>query len=158
MIAISSFNSFKNVTISGHKNIVLKVVVLCQKLGARTIPLNINIPSHCNLMKPIINEFKSILDVIVFNHPKIPFINNVDAKCEYHPKTIKKALVRQLYCPVNWYDSIKYIINKNFVYVIEFSTQQTLSHISKNITNKINYSRIYKPQGLNITLQKYFNK
>ncbi|QJC31120.1 hypothetical protein GJT87_00405 [Enterobacteriaceae endosymbiont of Macroplea mutica] len=158
MIAIASFNSLKNVTISGHKKVVLKVVVLCRKLGARTIPLNINIPTHCNLMKPIINEFQSTLDIIFFNPPQIPFINNVDAKCEYHVKKIKKALVRQLYCPVNWYHSIKYIMNKNFLYVIEFSTQQTLSYISSNITKKINYNRVYTPKKLNITLQKYFKK
>ncbi|QJC37207.1 ACP S-malonyltransferase [Enterobacteriaceae endosymbiont of Donacia thalassina] len=126
-------------------------------MGAYTIPININIPSHCLLMKSIAYKFKDFLDKITINKPKIKFINNVNCKYEKSSEKIKKNLVKQLYTTVNWFGCIKFIEKKNIFNVIEFTPKSILKKVSLQITNNININSIYNVKTFLLTLEKYKN-
>lgn len=132
------FNSPKQIVISGHKNAVRRVGWLCKAAGAKIIPFPINICSHCDVLKPMINPFAKKLEKIPLNIPKIPILNDVDVKCEKLPIKIRSVLVRQLYSPVQWIECVKYIINKQSLNLaVEVGPGHILRDLTKRITSAL---------------------
>ncbi|QJC30281.1 ACP S-malonyltransferase [Enterobacteriaceae endosymbiont of Neohaemonia nigricornis] len=158
IISIACVNTQKHITISGNKYAITKAIKIFKILGAKIIPLNINIPIHCILMKPIIKQFHNLLNTIKIKKPIIPYVNNVDVKFETHPEKIKNALIRHIYCTVHWYNCMKYIEKKHIFNFIEFNTCNILNKFSQHITKKNNVITLYNQQMLDIALKKYLFK
>lgn len=106
-------------------------------------------------MKPIAYKFKKFLDKIIFNKPKIKFINNINCQYEKSSKKIKKNLVKQLYSTINWIGCIKFIAKQNIFNIIEFTPKIMLKKISKKITNNIYINSIYNVKTFLLTSKKY---
>lgn len=105
-----NFNSPGQVVIAGNKEAVERAGAACKAAGAkRALPLPVSVPSHCALMKPAAEKLAVELQNIVFNAPAIPVVNNVDVKCETSPDAIRDALVRQLYSPVLWTQTVEFM-------------------------------------------------
>jgi len=133
-VSIACINTPHHIVISGEKNIVHEVSLACKKNGAKKIfYLPINPPSHCILMKSAAKKFLKVLETIVFETPKFPVINNVDVKCETTAPAIRNALMRQLYNPVKWCDTITYLSKKNVSIFVEAGLNNTLININKFI-------------------------
>lgn len=60
-------------------------------------------------MKPAADKLAVALQDITFNAPQVPVVNNVDVRTENDPEAIRSALVRQLYSPVRWTESVEFI-------------------------------------------------
>lgn len=134
IVAPACFNAPKHIVISGHKEAVNHVNYLCAHAGAKhAFVLPISVPSHCLLMKPIVQQFRKELKKIVVRTPNIPIINNTDARIEQGPKAICDALVRQLYTPVRWSEIIQYFIHQNILKFIEIGPGKTLTGLIRNI-------------------------
>lgn len=102
-----NYNSPGQVVIAGTKAAVERAAVLCKAAGAKmTVALPVSVPSHCELMRPAAEKLALALDSITFKTPNISVINNVDVASPTSAKAIKSALVRQLYCPVLWSDTV----------------------------------------------------
>ncbi|WWO95234.1 MAG: ACP S-malonyltransferase [Candidatus Dasytiphilus stammeri] len=138
IVSLASLNSPKQIVISGHKNAVMRVGWACKAAGAKIIPFPMNICSHCDLLKPMAKKFANQLEEINIMVPKIPFLNNVDIKCEQSPAKIRSALVRQLYNPVQWIQCIEYIIKKTqLTLVVEIGLGKVLMDLTKCITSAL---------------------
>ncbi|WP_367680139.1 ACP S-malonyltransferase [Buchnera aphidicola] len=144
VVSPAAFNSKNQILISGDKNTVEKMIFLCKKLGAKKIiNLNINTPVHCIFMKEISKKMFLALEKITFHPPIFPIINNVDVKCEFCSKKIKDALIRQLYNPVRWDETINVIVSYNIHSIIEVGPSKVLSNLNKKIGNILSIS-LYK--------------
>lgn len=129
-----NFNSPGQVVIAGSKDAVSKAGVLCKEAGAkRALPLPVSVPSHCALMKPAAEQLAALLETITFNSPSIPVINNVDVQNESSPEAIKSALIRQLYSPVRWTESVQYMSQQGVERVAEVGAGKVLTGLSKRI-------------------------
>lgn len=62
-------------------------------------------------MEPAAEKFKAVLDGIAIRDAAVPVIANVDAEVETGAVDIKAKLIRQLYSPVLWEDSVKKMIS-----------------------------------------------
>ncbi len=108
-----NFNSPGQVVIAGNKAAVERAAALCKEAGAkRALPLAVSVPSHCALMKPAADQLAVALESISFKQPQVAVINNVDVKAENDPDAIRHALVRQLYNPVRWTETVEKWISK----------------------------------------------
>lgn len=135
-VAPSGFNADRNIVISGHKKAVDQVNQLCKKAGAKyVLTLPISVPSHCNLMRPIIDKFQEELEKIVIYSPNIPVINNTDVRIEVEPEAIRSALVRQLYMPVRWKEIIQKIIDKKIKQFLEMGPGKVLTRLLRYSDN-----------------------
>jgi len=104
---IANLNSPGQIVISGKKEAVQKAMALARQKGAKkAILLNVSGPFHSSLMREIAGEFKKELDKTKFSDPKAPIISNVTADYEKGAEEIKENLVKQLYSPVRWEESI----------------------------------------------------
>ena len=104
---IANLNSPGQIVISGRKEDVQKAMALAGEKGAKkTILLNVSGPFHSSFMKEAAEEFKEELDTTKFSDPKVPIISNVTADYVKGAEEIKENLVKQLYSPVRWEESI----------------------------------------------------
>ncbi|QJC35983.1 hypothetical protein GJT99_00410 [Enterobacteriaceae endosymbiont of Donacia cincticornis] len=106
-------------------------------------------------MRPITLKFKTFLETIKINKPKIKFINNISCNYEISSKNIKNSLIKQLYSPINWIKCIKFIEKQNILNVIEFTPKNLLKKISQKITNNLNIDSIYNVETFLLTFKKY---
>ena len=103
-----NYNSPGQLVIAGHKEAVERAIEGCKAAGAkRALPLPVSVPSHCALMKPAADKLAEVMSNITFSEPSIPVINNVDVMIETSSDKITDALVRQLYNPVRWTETIQ---------------------------------------------------
>lgn len=103
-----NFNSPGQVVIAGQKDAVERAAAACKAAGAKmAVALPVSVPSHCALMKPAADKLAVALNDVAFYAPKITVINNVDVASPTSADDIKDALVRQLYCPVRWSETVE---------------------------------------------------
>ena len=107
VVSAVNFNSAIQTVIAGQADAVLRASELCKEAGAkRVVPLPVSVPSHCALMKPAAEQLANALESIAIQAPAIPVLNNVDVALPTSALDIKHALVRQLYSPVRWTESV----------------------------------------------------
>ncbi|MDH5630440.1 MAG: ACP S-malonyltransferase [Gammaproteobacteria bacterium] len=134
-----NYNSPGQVVIAGQAAAVERAMEACKEKGAkRALPLPVSVPSHCALMKPAAEGLKERLESIEILQPNIPLINNVDVKVETDPQAIKDALIRQLYSPVRWTETVQYIVSKGVTDLVECGSGNVLSGLAKRIDRSVN--------------------
>lgn len=138
LVNAANYNSETQIVISGTKNGIDKAIELCKLAGAkRAIPLPMSVPAHCELMLNASIKFSAHVQNLEFLNPKIPIIQNVDAKLEEDPNMIKSKLVEQIYSPVKWLDSITLMETIGVNKIIECGPGKVLSGLIKRISSKI---------------------
>jgi [acyl-carrier-protein] S-malonyltransferase len=138
-----NFNSPGQVVIAGNKAAVERANELCKAAGAkRALPLPVSVPSHCALMKPAADKLADDLNSISFHTAVIPVVNNVDVSAAADAAAIKDALVRQLYSPVRWTESIEFLAAQGVDTVIELGAGKVLSGLIKRINKELNTASV----------------
>ena len=102
-------------------------------MAKRALPLSVSVPSHCELMKPAAEKLAADLAALTFNTPKCDVINNVDVKAEGSADAIKEALVRQLYSPVRWTETVQALVAQGVTQSYEFGPGKVLTGLAKRI-------------------------
>ncbi|HDL7795998.1 TPA: ACP S-malonyltransferase [Yersinia enterocolitica] len=133
-----NFNSPGQVVIAGNKEAVERAGAACKALGAkRALPLPVSVPSHCALMKPAADKLAVALEEIEFQAPLFPVVNNVDVKTEVSPEAIRSALVRQLYNPVRWTESVEFMAAEGIELLLEVGPGKVLTGLTKRIVDTL---------------------
>ena len=134
VVAPVNYNSPGQVVIAGHKAAVDRASEACKEAGAkRALPLSVSVPSHCELMKPAAEKLAADLTALTFNTPKCDVINNVDVAAENSADAIKDALVRQLYSPVRWTETVQALVAQGITQSYEFGPGKVLTGLAKRI-------------------------
>ena len=139
VVAAVNFNSPGQVVIAGHKAAVERAGELCKAAGAkRVLPLPVSVPSHCALMSDAADKLAIDLESITFNSPTINVVNNVDVAIETSAEAIKTALVKQLYSPVRWSETITQLGEQGITQMVEVGPGKVLQGLVKRINKTIN--------------------
>lgn len=134
----ANFNSPGQVVIAGHKNAVLKGIDLAKEKGAkRAVMLPVSIPSHCALMRPAAQKMQEQLEKTTFQIPTIPVLHNVDANHHDDISAIKDTLVKQLYSPVRWVDTIRSLAAADVTHIAECGPGKVLAGLNKRIDRNL---------------------
>ncbi len=129
-----NFNSPGQVVIAGHKSAVLRGMEAAKAKGAkRAVLLPMSVPSHCSLMREAANQLKQHLQSLIIKTPRIPVMHNADLNTHTQPQAIKDALVRQLYKPVHWVETIQALAQKGVTYIAECAPGKVLAGLNKRI-------------------------
>lgn len=138
VVSAVNFNSPGQVVIAGQKDAVERAATACKEAGAkRALPLAVSVPSHCALMKPAADELAITLESLTFTAPNIPVINNVDVKREEDADKIRFALVRQLYSPVRWTESVEAMAQDQVELLVEMGPNKVLTGLTKRIVKTL---------------------
>jgi len=153
VVAPVNYNSPGQVVIAGHKAAVERAGEACKAAGAkRALPLPVSVPSHCALMRPAAEQLAADLAALHFNTPVIPVVNNVDVEQADSAEAIKEALIRQLYSPVRWTETIEYFAAQGVTEVLELGAGKVLSGLIKRINKELNTSSITDSAALSAAL------
>lgn len=150
-----NFNSPGQVVIAGNKEAVERAAVACKTAGAkRALPLPVSVPSHCALMKPAADKMAVALEKITFSEPKFSVVNNVDVKVETSPEAIRSALVRQLYSPVRWTESVEFMAAQGAEQLLEVGPGKVLTGLTKRIVDTLTAAAVNDTASLAAALEQ----
>lgn len=133
-----NFNSPGQVVIAGNKAAVERGMKLAKAKGAkRALALSVSVPSHCALMQPAAVQLKAYLANVVFNTPSIAVLHNADVAAYNESDKIKDALVRQLYSPVRWVETVQAIYAQGITQAAECGPGKVLAGLTKRIVAEL---------------------
>ncbi len=149
-----NFNSPGQVVIAGEKDAVERAGVLCKEAGAkRALPLSVSVPSHCALMQPAAEKLAVALKNITFNTPNFSVVNNVDVKIETSADAIRDALVRQLFNPVRWTETVEFMAAQDVEDLLEAGPGKVLTGLTKRIVKTLTSSAVNDMASLTTALE-----
>ena len=138
VVSAVNFNSPGQVVIAGAKAAVERAAALCKEDGAkRALPLAVSVPSHCALMKPAADQLSVSLESITLKEAGVSVLNNVDVKNEIEADAIRNALVRQLYSPVRWTETVEKMAQNGVEVLVEVGPGKVLNGLTKRIVDSL---------------------
>ncbi|APB79444.1 TPA: ACP S-malonyltransferase [Pasteurella multocida] len=150
VVSAVNFNSPGQVVIAGAKAAVERAAAACKDAGAkRALPLAVSVPSHCALMKPAADQLAVSLDNIAIRTPTTAVINNVDVACETENSEIRHALVRQLYSPVRWTETVERMAKDGVQVLVEIGPNKVLTGLTKRIVADLQATAVNDLTSLN---------
>lgn len=129
-----NLNSPGQVVIAGHKTAVDRGMELAKAKGAkRALALPVSVPSHCALMKPAADQLASYIAKVNMVAGNVDVLHNADVAAYADTLKIKDALVRQLYSPVRWVETVQQIHAQGVVSAAECGPGKVLAGLTKRI-------------------------
>lgn len=129
-----NFNSPGQVVIAGNRAAVERGMELAKAKGAkRAIMLPMSVPSHCSLLKGAAEQLRDYLKNVAVATPSVPVLHNADVASYNDADSIKDALVRQLYSPVRWVETIQALGKQGITHNVECAPGKVLVGLNKRI-------------------------
>ncbi|WAR43852.1 ACP S-malonyltransferase [Methylomonas rapida] len=154
VVAAANFNAPGQVVIAGETAAVDRAMEALKALGAkRAVKLPVSVPSHCRLMEAASEKLNEILQGINVEMPDVTLIHNADVKSHGSPEVIRHALKEQLFMPVRWVESIKFMHEQGVAGFIECGPGKVLLGLNKRIAPDAVHMTIFDPDSLNNVLE-----
>ncbi len=133
-----NLNSPGQVVIAGNKAAVERGMELAKAKGAkRALALPVSVPSHCALMKPAAEALAVYLQNVPMSASNIPVVHNADVAIYNDTNQMKDALVRQLYSPVRWVETVQNVYNQGIANSAECGPGKVLAGLTKRIVAEL---------------------
>ena len=133
-----NFNSPGQVVIAGHGEAVDRASEALKAAGAkRTIKLAVSVPAHSSLMKPAAEELAETIAALPLNEPTQPVVQNVDAQATTDLDVIRDNLVKQLYSPVLWTQTMQTLFDTGCDQFIECGPGKVLTGLIKKVNRRL---------------------
>ncbi|ALA24139.1 malonyl CoA-ACP transacylase [Piscirickettsia salmonis] len=154
IVEAANFNSTGQVVIAGEVAAVDYTIELAKKAGARkALKLAMSVPSHCHLMKSAAEKLAVELKDIAVMSPKIPVIHNVDVASYSAPEQIRDVLVRQLYNPVRWVETVKKLEENQVRHCFECGPGKVLAGLGKRIAKQVQCVPLSGENGIAMAIE-----
>lgn len=146
---VANINCPGQTVISGGINEIKQAKVLAEERGAKmAVILDVSGAFHSSFMKGAALKLTKELDKIKINLPNISVVSNVSAKLYASPLEIKENLIKQVYSPVLWEDSMKFILSKNVTTFFEFGPGKVLKGLMRRIDADAQVINIEKKEDI----------
>ncbi|MFH1853684.1 MAG: ACP S-malonyltransferase [Candidatus Omnitrophota bacterium] len=150
---IANLNCPGQIAISGRKEAVAECMAVAVEKGAKkAIPLKVSGAFHSSLMKDAAERFKAELEKVSISVPMIKVVSNVTAGCEVSPEEIKENLVKQLYSPVRWEESVRKIAGEGVETFFEIGPGNVIRGLLRRIDPRLKVHNIEKVKDLDICI------
>ncbi len=148
-VSIANLNCPEQVVISGEKEAVDKAKDLALQKGAKkAIDLEVSGAFHSSLMRGVAKKFKEVLERVNFKEAKMPLVGNVDADATINPLDIRQNLEKQIYSPVLWEDSMRFILAQGINKFYEIGPGKVLKGLMRRIDENAEVINIEKKEDI----------
>jgi [acyl-carrier-protein] S-malonyltransferase len=138
ILAPANYNSIGQTVISGELPAVQRAIVVAKELGAKLAKLlPVSVPSHCELMKPAADKLAERLNSIDIIDPIVPVVANADASLYLTAEEVRAGLVKQLYNPVQWVETVQFLSGSGVDCFIECGPGKVLAGLNKRIVDNV---------------------
>ncbi len=155
VVTPANINSPGQVVIAGAAKSVQEVVERVLAEGdkrKRVVPLDVSVPSHCELMKPAADGVEQLLASTDMRDPSCPIFQNVDATATTSADEIRDRLIRQLTNPVRWADCVAAMMSSGCEALVECGPGKVLSGLARRIDRRMNCKPISTLEDFNDVL------
>lgn len=154
-VQLANLNCPGQIVISGTAEGVEKASILAKEKGAkRAIPLVVSGPFHSDLMKPAASQLNKVLSELEFHRASKPILANVTAMPVLDQEEIKELLVKQLYSPVRWEESVRAMLDNGVTTFIEIGPGKVLTGLVKKIDRSATVYNIYDLETMTSVIEK----
>lgn len=137
VVDIANLNCPGQIVISGSRGGINQAEEILKEAGARRVlPLNVSGPFHSRLMQPANDKFQESLNQVTFHNAVIPVYANVTAEAVTDKNEIKQLLIKQLYSPVRFEQSIRNMMEEEIDAFVEVGTGNVLCGLIRKINRK----------------------
>ena len=134
----ANYNCPGQIVISGDKAAVDRAGELLKEGGAKLVaPLNVSGPFHSPLLKVAGDQLSRVLEGVKISGAKVPYVCNVSAEKVTDTSLTVDMLVRQVYSPVRWEQSVRLMLSEGVEEFIEIGPGKTLAGFMKRIDRAI---------------------
>jgi len=151
-----NYNSPGQVVIAGNRAAVERGMELAKAKGAkRAIMLPMSVPSHCSLLKGAAEQLREYLAGVAVQVPIVPVLHNADVAAYNDAASIRDALVRQLYSPVRWVETVLEFGKQGITHNVECAPGKVLAGLNKRIDKNQQASAINDGAALTLALTTF---
>ncbi len=155
IVAAVNFNAPGQVVIAGHDAAVERAMAAAKEAGAkRALKLSVSVPSHCELMLPAAEKLFQKLESIPMQSPQVTLIHNADVASHAAPEVIRNVLKEQLFKPVRWVESVKFMHDQGVGSFVECGPGKVLMGLNKRIVKPAEHLTVFDPATLEQTLEQ----
>ncbi|TPQ27196.1 [acyl-carrier-protein] S-malonyltransferase [Methylomonas koyamae] len=155
IVAAANFNAPGQVVIAGQTAAVDRAIEALKALGAkRALKLPVSVPSHCALMEAASDQLNEILQGLNVDMPNTTLIHNADVKSHGSPEVIRYALKEQLFKPVRWVESIKFMHEQGVTAFVECGPGKVLMGLNKRIAADAAHFTLYDIETINNVVEQ----
>lgn len=148
VVAPANYNSTGQTVIAGSVAAVERAMAACKEAGAkRALLLNVSVPSHCALMLPAAQRLAEDLEAVDFRTPQVPVIQNINGRVAKNSEDIKANLLKQLYMPVQWVESIGCMWDFGVSQLVECGPGKVLGGLIKRIEPNMETFSLEEPDN-----------
>ncbi|MHB8911883.1 MAG: ACP S-malonyltransferase [Lysobacter sp.] len=153
VVVPANFNSPGQIVIGGHAGAVDRALALLAERGVRkVVKLAVSVPSHTPLMREAANRLAEAMAAMPWQTPVLPVVQNVDAEVHDGVESIRDALVRQLYLPVQWTGCVYALATRGAARIAECGPGKVLSGLVKRIDKTIDARSLSAPDDFETAL------
>lgn len=126
-----------NIAVSGHNGACERIAEAAAKAGAmKVVPLAVAGAFHTPIMGMAVERLAAALADVPMRKPRIPVVSNVDAQPHDDPEEMRQLLIRQVVSPVQWEDSMRYLLAQGFDMFYEIGAGRVLRGLLKRIDRR----------------------
>ena len=134
VVELANVNCPGQIVVSGSAEGVAAVAERGKEAGAkRVIPLEVSGPFHSSLMRPAADRLAEELAKAEFRDAGVPVVANVHARPVTSGAELRELLVKQVVSPVQWEDTIAYLIGEGVDTFVEIGSGTVLAGLIKKI-------------------------
>ncbi len=150
-----NFNAPAQIVIAGNTAAVERAMKLANLFGAkRVMRLSVSVPAHSALMKPAAKGFAAQIAQTRIALTEIVVLHNVDAASHNSVDDIRDALVRQMYSPVRWVQTVRALAAEGIGTILEMGPGRVLTGLNKRIDKSLQCLSIFDPVSLKQALSR----
>ena len=132
-VDLANINAPEQIVISGKKEDIDLAKEIFEESGARRyVVLNVSGAFHSRYMEEPAEEFRSFISNVQIKEGDFPVISNVTAK-PYGADQCCELLVKQIFSPVQWVESILYLRSLNEMEFLELGPGKVLTGLLRRI-------------------------
>ncbi|MDC8758955.1 ACP S-malonyltransferase [Janthinobacterium fluminis] len=128
-----NLNGPTQIVIAGHRGALGRAALLTRAQSHLCIDLPVSGPFHSSLMRPAADALAEHLAGISLRRPRIPVIHNYSAAPQDAQQTLADLLVKQVYNPVRWTETVAYALAHGVERMFELGPGTTLTGLARYI-------------------------
>lgn len=155
LVSVANYNCPGQIVITGEEGAVKAASErLLQEGAKRVLPLNVSGPFHSKMLEGAGGRLSEELAVTPIHEIEIPYVSNVTAELVTDVGMVRGLLMRQIFSPVRWQQSIERLLTEGVTEFVEIGPGKTLSGFMKKIDKEAVVFHIEKPEDL----ENYVNR
>ncbi|HVR81370.1 MAG TPA: ACP S-malonyltransferase [Luteimonas sp.] len=156
VVVPANYNSPGQIVIGGHAGAVDRALAQLAERGVRkVVKLAVSVPSHTPLMREAANRLSATMAGMHWHTPAIPVVQNVDAQVHDGAQSIRDALMRQLYLPVQWTGCVHALAARGVTRIAECGPGKVLTGLVKRIDKTIDARALGTPGEFETALSEF---